>query len=261
MRSVVAEIQIGRLVKDFEIGARIFGQVRALQPETYLSERKHVELTSIVVKLMQKLEKAKYHAVRCGEIRSPSPDVAPQPGARHVDHTSGVEAEAEAFLIQAKAALDLLAKVLRPTAGISLASFGDKGDRVINALTRNVSADRRSKANELIRLIEEDKAWLTEMISLRDTVAHFDGLESSGVSAELVGDKLIVGQPTDKSGRPIAAVVGWLYGNLLTFCEDFVALAVAIAMPPALTVRVVSDSNRTDLLQSKFAIAFSVPPA
>src|ERR1700720_233860 len=107
MRSDVAEIQIGRLVKDFEIGARIFGQVRALQPETYLSERKHVELTSIVVKLMQKLEKAKYRPVRCGEIRSPPPDVTPQPGARHVDHTSGVEAEAEAFLIQAKAALDI----------------------------------------------------------------------------------------------------------------------------------------------------------
>ena len=65
-------------------------------------------------------------------------------------------------------------------------------------------------------------------------------------------------QPIDKRGRPIAAVVRWLYGNLLTFCEDFVALAIAIAMPAALTVRIVSGSNRTDVFQSRFAIAFSV---
>ena len=256
----MTEIQIGRLVKDLEIGARIFGQVRALQPETYLPEQKHADLMSIVIPLMQKLEKAKYHADRCGEIRSPSADISPQPGARHVDHTSGVEAEAEAFLIQAKATLDILAKVLRPTAGISLGSFGDKGVRVVKALTRNVPADRRARANEVIRLIEEDKQWLVEMISLRDTVAHFDGLESSGLSAELVGDTVVVRQPTDKRGRPLAAVVRWLYGNLLTFCEDFVALSIAIAMPTALTVRVVSDSNRTDVFQSKFGIAFSAAP-
>ena len=170
------EIQIGRLVKVLEIGARIFGQVRALQPETYLPENKHADLMLTVVRLMQKLERAKYHADRCGEIRSPSADISPQPGARHVDHTSGVEAEAEAFLIQAKATLDILAKVLRPTAGISLGSFGEKGERVVKALTRNVPADRRARANEIIRLIQEDREWLAEMIGLRDTVAHFDGL-------------------------------------------------------------------------------------
>ena len=257
----MAEIQIGRLVKDFEIAARIYMQVRTLQPETYLSHERHEQLMSVVIKLMQKLEKAKYHAGRCGEIPTPSPDIVAQPNARHVDHASGAEAEAEAFLVQAKASLDILAKTLGPTAGIRLATFGEKGEKVLKALKRNVSADRAPRASALIRLIEEDRAWLTEMIVLRDTVTHFDGLRSSGASAELIDGKVVITPPTDEQGRPLAVVVDWLYRNLLTFCEDFVALAIALALPLSLNVQVVAASDRTDLLKSKFALAFAVTPA
>ena len=255
----VAQIQIGRLVKDLEIGARIYGQVCALQPQAYLAHQQHAELMAVLIPLMQKLEKAKYHATRCGEADSVPGDMVPQPDARHVDHTSGLEAEAEAFLIQAKATLDVLVKILRPTAAISLSTFGKKGETVIKALKNNVPSDRQAKARELMRLIAEDKGWLTEMIMLRDSVTHFGGIESSGASAELIGDRVLLGQPTDKQGRPIAVVVAWLYNNLLTFCEDFVALSLSIAMPPALTVRVVADSARTDFHQNKFAIAFGMP--
>ena len=77
-------------------------------------------------------------------------------------------------------------------------------------------ANRQARASNLIRLIEEDRDWLTELIKVRDTVTHFDGLESSGMSAELVGDNVVVGQPMDKAGRPIAEILDWLYFNLLT---------------------------------------------
>ena len=192
-------------------------------------------------------------------------------GARDSDRTQhrpttrrphvGIEAEVEAFLFQCKATLDVLAKLLRPTANLKLATFGDKGDTVIKTLQRNVPKERAAKAAELVRLIEQDQGWLTQVIALRDTVGHFRGLVSTGVRSQQVGDAIVVHEPSDKHGVPVTKLVATAYYNLLTFAEDFVALALNLAMPPMLTVTIVGETGRADLSGHKYGIgALNLPP-
>ena len=212
---------------------------------------------------MKKLEKTRYHADRCALLTKEAlaNATASNTGVQHADHTSGIEAEVEAFLFQCKATLDVLAKLLRPLANIKLATFGDKGDTVIKALQRNVAQDRAVKAAELVRLIEHDQGWLTDMITLRDTVGHFRGLVSTGVRSLHVGDAVLVHEPSDKNGVPFTKLVATYYYNLLTFAEDFVALALNLAMPPMLAVMTVGETDREDLAKYKYGIgALNLPP-
>jgi hypothetical protein len=59
--------RLTRLLRDEEIGSRIYMQVRALQPEIYMLKDRHDQLMVTIISLAQKLEKAKYHVDRCFE--------------------------------------------------------------------------------------------------------------------------------------------------------------------------------------------------
>lgn len=258
----VGSFRLQHLVKDAEISERIGGQVIALQPDVYLAKDRQGDLWEVVIELMKKLEKTKYHAERCTHLTKEvlAKTIPESTGVQHADHTSGIEAEVEAFLFQCKATLDVLAKLLRPTGNIKLATFGDKGDAVIKALQRNVPKDRAVKAAELVRLVEQDRGWLTDMITLRDTVGHFRGLVSTGVLSQQVGDAMIVNEPSDKNGVPFTKLVATYYYNLLTFAEDFASLTLNLAMPPMLAVMVVGETDREDLSRYKYGIgALNLP--
>lgn len=254
--------QLHRLIEDEEIGHRIYVQVCALQPEVYLTKEKSGEVVLLAIDLMKKLDKARYHSGRCRELATAAVEAvkAEPPGKGdvavvHIDHASGIEAEVEAFLFQTKATLDVLCKFLEPLAGITLRTFGDKGDKVIKALEKNVPKERQDRAAELVRLIRNDQSWLKHVIALRDTAAHFRGLKSSGVQAQHIGDELVVREPSDQSGQPFTRLVSTAYFNLLTFCEDFVALAINLGMHPGLSVMIVAESERADVTKNKYAIA------
>jgi len=264
-----------RLVADEEIGSRILGQCVALQPNMYIPTDRQEEFWTLVIELSKKLERVKHHKDRCIQMARDSvararaaaveKDSPPTPRVHTVvesDHTTGIEAEVEAFLMQSKAALDLLCKVLRPLAGISLHTFGKKGATVADALRNNVPDTKKARAEELARLVENDRPWLTELINSRDSVTHYAGLWSSGVRVHRVGDDATVSEPADKQGLSFTVIVETLYYNLLTFCEDFVALAINIAMPQGLTVRIVGETDRADFLTYKYGIgAIGLPPA
>jgi hypothetical protein len=149
----------------------------------------------------------------------------------------------------------VLCKVLGPVARVQLATFGDKGDKIIKALQNNIPRDRQDRAAKIVQLIQTDKGWLTHIIDLRDTAAHFRGLKSSGVRAQRVGEAVIVSEPSDPSGDPFSDVVAVAYFNLLTFCEDFIALAINLAMPNGITFTTVAKSDRADVTKNKYAIA------
>jgi hypothetical protein len=68
MSDEVGTFQLQRLIDDEEIGWRIHMQVCALQPETYMSKERAGELRLLTIDLMKKLDKARYHSVRCREL-------------------------------------------------------------------------------------------------------------------------------------------------------------------------------------------------
>jgi hypothetical protein len=253
--------KLTQLTADDEIGARIFQQCCLLQPEVYLSKETKDQFWSSVIAVMTKLERAKYHSVRCGELARTAVANAPAPeaGAAHADHTTGVEAEVEAFLFQAKSTLDLLCKTLEPLLDIKVRTFGDKGDAIVRSLRNNVPDDRKDRAAELICLIEGDQEWLRRMIALRDTVGHFRVLSSSGLRSQRVGERVFVGEPVDENRIEFSKTLGVLYFNLLTFCEDFLALTLNLAMPQGLTVQTVAASDRSDPSKPKYVVAMVGP--
>lgn len=250
------------LVKDPEISDRIGGQVLALQPNVYLPKDRQDDLWEIVINLMKKLEKTKHHADRCEGLTREviANTLPPATGVQYADHTSGIEAEVEAFLFQCKATLDLLVKLLRPAARLNLATFGDKGDLVIKSLRRNVPKDRADRAAALVGLIEHDRPWLTKMIALRDTVGHFSGLPSTGVRSQQRSETSVVIEPRGKDGVPLSTMVATCYSNLLGFAEDFLALALNLAMPPMLCVTLVDENDRRGTSKHRYGIgALNLP--
>ena len=49
--------RLTRLLQDEEIGSRIFMQVRALRPESYMPKDRHDQFMGMIIPLAQKLEK------------------------------------------------------------------------------------------------------------------------------------------------------------------------------------------------------------
>jgi hypothetical protein len=224
-------------------------------------ERGAQQFLSSMLAVMTKLERSKYHSVRCRELAQAAVASAPTPeeGASHADHTTGVETEVEAFLLQAKSTLDLLCKTLEPILGVKIRTFGDKGDAVVRLLRNNVPDDRKARAAGLIRLIDGDQQWLRRTIALRDSIGHFRVLPSSGLRSQRVGDKVFVGEPVDENGTEFSKIVMVLYFNLLTFCEDFLALTLNLAMPPGRSVQTVAPSDRPDPSKPKYVLAMVGP--
>ena len=85
-------------------------------------------------------------------------------------------------------------------------------------------------------------------------VGHFRGLVSTGVRSQHVGDAVLVHEPSDKNGVPFTKLVATYYCNLLTFAEDFVALALNLAMPPCSQSWTVGETDREDLSKYKYGI-------
>jgi hypothetical protein len=244
------------VVSDKEITDRIYTQCCSLMPSGYLPSERCQRFFSAVMEVMKKLERAKYHADRC-KLLARQPPASPLPAGPHLvhgDQTTGVEAEVEAFLFQAKSTLDLLCRVLAEATGIKARTFGPKGEKVTNALLRNVGKERQQRAADLIGLIEGDQGWLGRMVELRDEVTHSRALQSSGVQIRSVGDAIIVTEPMDGHGMPFSQTVATLYFNLLTFCEDFVALTLGLSMPSGLGLRVVGRSDRADTAKPKYEV-------
>lgn len=248
--------QLSRLVADAEIGSRIYMQAIKLQPKIYMADERAGDFLVKLADVMKKLERAKYHLDRCVElVRASISNPAAVDGVGiHSDQTTGVEAEVEAFLMQAKSCLDLLVKLLEPVAGLRVSTFGDKGAKVVNQLTRNLPASAQPRAQLLVKLIDDDQHWLGPVIQERDTVAHYRALWSTGVRSASVDGRTAVQEPSDRNGVPFTKQLSVIYFNLLTFCEDFVALSLHLAMPPQLSLRIVAESERASVDVAKYEL-------
>ncbi len=230
--------QLSRVVADEEIGNRVLLQAMSLQPDTYLGKEKAGLLLEKLLEVAKKLERVKYHLGRCKEMVAEAIAEAEDVGgiATHSDQTTGIEAEVEAFLMQGKSCLDLLVKILAPIASINAATFGDKGNKLIEALENNVPAKKQDRAVHLVNLVKNDQEWLEPFIDERDTVAHFKALWSTGLRVTNRDGQRFVDEPRDRDGASFRQKLKVLYFNLLTFTEDFVALAIHLGMPGGLTI-------------------------
>lgn len=148
--------------------------------------------------------------------------------------------ELDGFLVQSKSVLDHMINVLHYTFNLSfsaLTTFGDKGNKVINLLKKNVGGDQGKKgvAKILVEHIEQNQPWLGGMIEARDRMNHFlhGGLSPQHFVVSFVINKdgrETLHRPMMSATHSVKEVMTiWLI-NLMNFAEYFLGRSLQVRM-------------------------------
>jgi len=216
---------------DSETSNRLLLQVFAFKNAIVLDEPLKQALLDDVLEVIKKLNSVKYHRDNLIRIVREELDARntskEQSVITTIDLSTGAEKEFEALLLQAKATLDVLVKVLEPIAGLKLATYGAAGTGVIKQLKNNLSDPLKPRAEWLLSLVEAGTPWVKQWVgSYRDTIAHYRSIESSGfVGIPDENGHLQFCPPTDRTGVRLTDVAKLLFEDLVTFCEEFLVCA------------------------------------
>jgi len=170
---------------------------------------------------------------------------------RYLIEFPDLTAHYESLLFQSKATLDILIKLLNPLYRNchpilkQLKTFENKGEGVLKDLTKFSERSGRgvkTKIDRVIKLLEKEKEsidWLDRLINARDTISHYRKNEVFAFQIDIKyspkGDKeLSVIPPRETEDQTIREFLGILRYNLLTFCEDFIAVSLAPFLDKAL---------------------------
>jgi hypothetical protein len=148
--------------------------------------------------------------------------------------------ELDGFLVQAKSVLDHMINVLHYTFNLSfsaLTTFGDKGNKVINILKKNVGGDggKKGMAKILVEHIEKNQPWLGGLIEARDRMNHFlhGGLSPQHFVVSFVIDKEgkeALHRPMMSETQSVKEVMSIWFVNLMNFVEYFIGRSLHIRM-------------------------------
>jgi hypothetical protein len=268
MQSSKLQLTITQLSGDPKISARIFLQYCEIKDAIWPDKPDEAEMFDVLKSVMKKLESVAYHRNNIFKIieqtaKSTPPEMALQNRDHFVqDYSTGIDKEFEAFLMQGKSYLDVLAKLLRPLFKINLHSFGESGESVINALRNNVpGAKDNPRVERVIKLIQDDQEWIKRWFkSERDTISHYRWLEHTGlVFAPVEGDgprKVLL--PVLPDGTPLHIIADAMLENLLSFAEDLVCLLCSVKFVPGIDLALIPEEERDKEHPRKFRLG-SVP--
>lgn len=260
------DFAITRINADPELMRKVWLQLTHFKDAIQIPEKRKEELFAWAIDLTKKLMSVKYH--RDNLLRILNEEFEKRSKATEstnvtvVDVSTGAERELEAFLMQGKSSLDVLVKIFVPIFGIKIHTYGDGGNKVAKTLRGNLKVEQLVRAEHLLRLIEQDKEWIEKWFGARrDTVAHYKPIKSSGFVTPPIKDGIPRhAPPMTEDGVPFHEVVVTLYENLLTFCEDFIALTVSITFPPAFVIGVIPEDKRDKEDPLKYGYFFANPP-
>lgn len=260
------DFAITKINADPQVMAKVWLQLTHFKSAIQIPDKRKEELFGWAIDLTKKLMSVKYHRdnllrILNDEFEKRSKDTEPT-NVTVVDVSTGAERELEAFLMQGKSALDVLVKIFVPLFGFKIHSYGDAGNKVVKTLRGNLKAEQLASAADLITLIEQDKEWIEKWFGThRDTVTHYKPIKSSGFVTPPIKDGIPRhAPPMTEDGVPFHEAVVTLYENLLTFCEDFIALAVSITFPPAFVIGVIPEDKRDKEHPLKYGMFFANPP-
>lgn len=157
-----------------------------------------------------------------------------------VDTAQDLFIEFDEFLVQVKSCLDYLVKI--PTAILgknvwSISTFGDKGQKVLRALERNLPRDLQVHAEGLRDLVlSKHLPWLEWAISLRDSLNHLIeddfAFEAFAVGWEERDGVWRIHVPQVERDVTAAEAMTQLWNNLIVLVEDFIAGFLGMRMKP-----------------------------
>ncbi len=250
-------IAIKKIVSDMEIGVRIYMQYCDINEAVVLPQNAKDDLLKTIMEVMRKLEATRYHRdnllkILGEEIKKEASDE----GCAHIDLSTGAEKELEAFIMQGKSCLDVLTKIFKPLIGVKIHSYGDSGEKVVKVLENNLADEEKERAEPLINMIREDRQWIERWFkNERNSITHYRTVESTGfVRQSMESGDMTVGLPETSDGIPLHEIVTTNYHNLLSFCEDFVALSVSIKFHPSVILGVLPEERRDKDYPRKFGL-------
>lgn len=146
-----------------------------------------------------------------------------------VEYSQELFFEFDGFLVQLKSTLDYLVKIPAPIVGYNcwtLSTFGDKGNRVIKALTGNIPKQWSAQAKLIEKnIISHHLGWLKHVVETRDKINHN---VRGGVSfkpfyvAKIIeNNKEVITQPCWMIGMTIREFMQNIWINLFNLSEEF----------------------------------------
>lgn len=140
----------------------------------------------------------------------------------HVDKPE-LHYEIESFLFQVKSALDVLAQIIGIVHKFTTPTYSKNGDDLIRLLKTNTSANRKDESNQISKILEQHKKWVSDVIDMRDEVTHFSDLSGylsfihytwdGGPTAE-------ISYPSMPDGQRAQKYLDNTFNSLLSFVKD-----------------------------------------
>ena len=148
------------------------------------------------------------------------------------EHAQDLFIEFDEFLVQLKSSLDYLVKIPVPIVGArrwTLRTFGEKGEKVIVALKKNMPAAKRKVARGIAAfVVERHQPWLTDVITARDRLNHMIG-EPVAFEEFMVYPGIASGSSVIQVHRPrwspqqtVREMMDAVWENHIRLFEDFI---------------------------------------
>lgn len=235
---------LGQLWTDEELCGRIYVQATHLSAPALLGDLKE-KFFEHVFSAMHKLAATRYHLDNYARVEHDHAERARKLFKKHPDRREEAFElifELEAFLLQVKSSLDMLAKLVSVVVGegtVHTDTYGAEGDKLVKGLEQY---KKRGNANvagadRLIALIKADKAdWIAKVVSIRDDIAHYRGVRRYQFEPLRLPDGGIgVAKPRFRDLDTLQ-FMRLVYSNNIQFHQDFMCLALALRAPPALAL-------------------------
>lgn len=197
-----------------------------------ISEKQKTEVFLIFIEICKKLSKLANAVDRYIEEESKITKEFKkkvQKNKKRIAHHSDVlEAAIEEVLSQAKSTLDVAVKIYEPLFGIKLYTYGENGDKLINALKRNTPVQDKDKVERIINVIELFKPYSESIIGLRTSTQHYRNIQMTPLIAEVNKkgsiDIFLPKTSQEQTAEEFAEIV---YNNIFVFIRDLLIFSFA----------------------------------
>lgn len=226
---------------------RILQHLYALAEYTDLTDDERQHLLQNLVLLGHKLASVWIHLDRYQTVEdrliaeAEQTVLDPSSEVWEVAHSQDLFLEFDEFLVQVKSSLDYLVKIPVPILGAkrwSLSTFGDKGEKVVQALRRNVPKPKQHLAEGIIGFLKNHRPWLEDAIRARDGLNHYlDGIipfERFSVYRDPTTEPGTIRIPMWNDEQSIRELMGVVWENLIFLVEDFAVGFLSFRVQPGL---------------------------
>lgn len=158
--------------------------------------------------------------------------------------------EVDAFFHQFKSTLDMLVKTLCIVFGTTpgkLSTYKSHGDGVVKFLKGQLKDSRftSGRVQQLIEIIEQAKPWLKTIITLRDTLSHYQPYVHFGFGWDAETQRIVPPFVETDIGRlGIEDFMARQIKHLMAFCTQFIAWAVSSSIPIDQHIQVLDEMEK-----------------